>query len=130
MKTKNPLILTVLSVIASFGFVQAQTKASCNTVTAVAIVPQTNDEDLKAYYQDYQTSIGSEFDGTYQFLISGNEKISVTSETFSFIQLNRNKKEEVLVKLSDHVSVRILPEKKIQSKKFTPVTEMFIVESK
>lgn len=125
---KRILIIVVIVVITSFGFVYAQTKGISTAVTPVVATSQNNSEDLKVYYQNYQNNIGNEFNGTYQFIISGNQKILITSETIDFINQNREKNNEVIVDLTSQIKIRILSEHEIRSKKFGPIEEMFIIQ--
>ena len=127
---KSPLLLTVIFIITSYGFVYTQTKGACTPAASVAVTNQTNyKEDLKTYYQNYQNGMGNEFDGSYQFIISGNEKLLVTSETLDFITQNRDKNNQVVIDLTSYIKVRILPAIGIKSKKFDRIKEMFIVST-
>lgn len=72
--------------------------------------------------------MGSDYDGTYQFTIINNCKMLITTETLDFIAKNRDKNQEIVINLNENVKVRILSEKTISAKKFSPIKDLFIIE--
>lgn len=93
--------------------------------TATTITPA---DDTREYYSNYQNTLQAEYDGTYQFIITGTDKISITSELKDLIKENRSKTDEVQITINSSVQVRILSERFIKSKKFIPIKEMFVFQ--
>lgn len=128
MKQTTLIVFSGLMLISIHSYSQDVQKYNETYRSTSATVSKTSAEETRDYYVNYQNSLQGEFDGTYQFIITGNEKIIITSETLDFIQQNRDKKKETVVNLTENIKVKILPEHVIKSKKFVPVNELFVLE--
>ena len=90
--------------------------------------PKVESIELSSYYTNYQNSFADEYDGSYQIIITGNIKMTITTETLDIIKSNREKASETIVELGSGIKVRILSSKSVKSKKTIPLNQMYILE--
>ena|SRR5687767_14891640 len=125
---KCSLTLAVVGFFLLNANVNGQSVQKYSETNRSTTITTTPADDTREYYSNYQKTLQTEYDGTYQFIITGTDKISITSELKDLIKENRSKTDEVQLTINSTVQVRILSERFIKSKKFIPITEIFVFQ--
>jgi len=126
MKSLPMLIIFVMISVCRLSAQVVEKGTEQNSIVSISTTDYKT--ELSNYYINYRNGFADDFDGSYQFMISGNTRMLITTETLDLIKNSRKKTEEQTITISEFVKVRILSQAQIKSLTKIPIEQLFILE--